>query len=53
VLCPRFRFGDQVVRTVTIVAAFKHTVDVTLDEVRVELIYPDRAGRVQSRASRQ
>ena len=43
VLCPRFRFGDQVVRTVTVVAAFEHAVDVTLDEVRVELIYPEDA----------
>ena len=43
VLCPRFRFGKQVVRTVTVVAAFEHAVDVTLDEVRVELIYPEDA----------
>lgn len=43
VLCPRFRFGDQVVRTVTVVAAFEHAVDVTLDEVRVELVYPEDA----------
>ena len=43
VLCPRFRFGDQVVRTVTVVAAFEHAVDVTLDEVRVELVHPEDA----------
>ena len=28
-------------RTVTVVAAFEHAVDVTLDEVRVELIFED------------
>ncbi len=41
VVCPRFRFGDTVVRTVTVVATFQHAVDVTLDEVRVELVYPE------------
>ncbi len=31
------------VRTVPVVAAFGHAVDVTLDEVRVELFYPEDA----------
>lgn len=41
VICPRFRFGEYAVRTITVAAHFESTADVTLDEVRVELIYPE------------
>jgi transcriptional regulator with XRE-family HTH domain len=41
VVCPRFRIGDRVVRTMTVVATFESAADVTLDEVRVELVYPE------------
>jgi transcriptional regulator with XRE-family HTH domain len=41
VICPRFRIGDQVIRTITVAARFESVADVTLDEVRVELIYPE------------
>ena len=40
VLCPHFRVGEQVVRTLGVVAQFGSPRDVTLDELRVELIYP-------------
>jgi len=40
VLCPRFRIGDDVVRTISVVAQFGAPVDVTLDELRIELIHP-------------
>lgn len=40
VVCPRFRLDGRVVRTVTVAARFESTVDITLDELRVELIYP-------------
>ncbi|MEX2653711.1 MAG: helix-turn-helix transcriptional regulator [Acidimicrobiia bacterium] len=43
VICPRFRFGEHVVRTVTVAAHFESTADVTLDETRVELIYAEDA----------
>ena len=39
-VCPWFRFGGQVVRTIAMIARFDHTADVTLDELRVELMYP-------------
>ena len=39
-VCPWFRVGGQVVRTIAMVARFDHTGDVTLDELRVELMYP-------------
>ena len=39
-VCPWFRVGGQVVRTIAMVARFDHTDDVTLDELRVELMYP-------------
>lgn len=46
VICPRLRFGDEVISTVTMVARFGATREVTLDELRVELIYPaDDASR--------
>lgn len=40
VLCPHFRIGDQVIRTMTVVAQFGAAQDVTLDELRIELICP-------------
>jgi transcriptional regulator with XRE-family HTH domain len=39
-VCPTFRIGDDQVRTVAMVARFDQAADVTLDELRVELIYP-------------
>ena len=40
VLCPVFRFGDELVHTISVVAQFGAPLDVTLDELRIELIYP-------------
>ena len=40
VVCPWFRIGDTVVRTIAMTARFDHAGDVTLDELRVELMYP-------------
>lgn len=40
VICPRFRFGETVVRTFTTVVRFEHAHDVTISELRVELIFP-------------
>lgn len=40
VICPRLRLGDEIVGTVTMVARFGATREVTLDELRVELIFP-------------
>jgi transcriptional regulator with XRE-family HTH domain len=40
VICPRLRLGDEIVGTVTMVARFGATRAVTLDELRVELIFP-------------
>jgi transcriptional regulator with XRE-family HTH domain len=46
VICPRLRIGDEVVSTATMVARFGATREVTLDELRVELIFPaDEAAR--------
>lgn len=45
VVCPRFRFGDQVIRTFSTVMRFEHPSEVTISELRVELIFPlDEAG---------
>ena len=41
VVCPRFLINGTLVRTITVAAAFESVADVTLDEVRVELIYPE------------
>lgn len=41
VVCPRLRIDGQIIRTLTVVAQFQSPVDVTLDELRVELIYPE------------
>jgi transcriptional regulator with XRE-family HTH domain len=43
VVCPRFRLDGRVVRTITVAARFESAIDVTLDELRVELIYPEDA----------
>jgi transcriptional regulator with XRE-family HTH domain len=40
VVCPWFRVGDQIVRTIAMVARFDPIAEVTLDELRVELMYP-------------
>ncbi|KAB2350029.1 hypothetical protein F8566_09360 [Actinomadura rudentiformis] len=49
VVCPWFRAGEQVVRTIGMVARFDAAVEVTLDELRIELTYPqDATGRSPS-----
>ena len=40
VVCPWFRVGGQVVKTIGIAARFDATAEVTLDELRIELAYP-------------
>lgn len=40
VLCPQFRIGDEVISTISVVAQFGSPLDVTLEELRIELIYP-------------
>ncbi|TMR09469.1 hypothetical protein ETD86_43495 [Nonomuraea turkmeniaca] len=40
VVCPWFRAGDTVIRTLTLTARFDTAVEVTLDDLRIELIYP-------------
>jgi len=40
VLCPWFRVGDQIIKTIGIAARFDPAVEVTLDELRIELVYP-------------
>jgi transcriptional regulator with XRE-family HTH domain len=40
VLCPNVRVGDDLVRTISVVAQFSAPLDVTLDELRIELVYP-------------
>jgi transcriptional regulator with XRE-family HTH domain len=40
VVCPWFRVGDEVVRTIGMAARFEPATEVTLDELRVELLYP-------------
>jgi transcriptional regulator with XRE-family HTH domain len=39
-VCPWFRVGDQIIRTLAMVARFDHPAELTLDELRVELMYP-------------
>lgn len=41
VICPRFRIDGSLIRTITVAARFESVADVTLDEVRVELVYPE------------
>jgi hypothetical protein len=40
VLCPQFQFGDQLINTLTVVAWFGSPRDITLDELRLDLIFP-------------
>jgi hypothetical protein len=40
VVCPHLRIGDQVIKTVSMVARFGTACEVTLDELRVELVFP-------------
>jgi transcriptional regulator with XRE-family HTH domain len=40
VICPRFRIGEHLIDTITVAARFESAADITLDEVRVELMYP-------------
>ena len=45
VTCPRFRIGDRLIETFTTVMRFEHANEVTISELRVELIFPmDEAG---------
>jgi hypothetical protein len=39
-ICPWFRVGDRMVRTIGMAARFDPVAEVTLDELRVELMYP-------------
>jgi len=41
VVCPWFQIGETVIRTIVIAARFDSAVDITLDELRIELIYPE------------
>ena len=41
VVCPWFQVGETVIRTIVMAARFDSAVDVTLDELRIELIYPE------------
>jgi transcriptional regulator with XRE-family HTH domain len=43
VVCPRFRIGGRVVRTVSTVLRFDSAVEVTTSELRVELMFPGDA----------
>lgn len=43
VLCPHLQLGDRVIKTLSMVARFGHTREVTLDELRVELMLPQDA----------
>ncbi len=40
VICPHLRIGGQVIKTVSMVARFGTAREVTLDELRVELVFP-------------
>lgn len=41
VACPELCIDGRIVRTVTVAARFEATVDVTLEELRIEMIYPE------------
>lgn len=41
VVCPQFRIGDTVIRTIVMAARFDNAIDITLDELRIELVYPE------------
>jgi hypothetical protein len=40
VICPDFRIGEEIVRTVSMVARFDTARELTLDELQIELTYP-------------
>jgi transcriptional regulator with XRE-family HTH domain len=40
VMCPWFRIGEQVIKTIGVAARFDPVAEVTLDELRIELTYP-------------
>lgn len=40
VVCPHFSIGDEVIRTIGVVAQFATPAHVTLDEIRLELLFP-------------
>lgn len=40
VVCPDYRIGDQVIRTVSMVARFDNALELTLAELQIELTYP-------------
>ena len=40
VICPQLRAGDQVIESLSMIARFGNTREVTTDELRVELVYP-------------
>ncbi len=40
VVCPHFRVGEKVIRTVGMVMRFDTAIELTLDELRLELTYP-------------
>lgn len=40
VLSPRFRVGDQIISTFTTIMRFESVTEVTLSEIRVELVFP-------------
>jgi hypothetical protein len=40
VVCPRFRIGGRVVRTISTVMRFDAAIEVTASELRVELMFP-------------
>ena len=39
-ICAHFRIGDQVIKTVSMEARFGTAREVTLDELRVQLVFP-------------
>ncbi len=54
VICPHFRIGDQVIKTMSMVARFGTAREVTLDELRVEIVFPrDEEAEVFFRQSAQ
>jgi hypothetical protein len=43
VVCPRLRVGDRLINTISVVARFGNAREVTLDELQVELMFPQDA----------
>lgn len=39
-ICPHFRAGDEVIRTIGMAARFESPNEITVEELRIELIYP-------------